>query len=708
MRFDEFKLNPIVESLLSEVSMSPSTLQQWAASPAAEGMLMGFEFEMIVPGVNSEEEDPEPDWDADRRIRGGIDDIIDFFSNDDYGFGLSRRDQDRKREELYEKYREWEYEALDRYMDNNSDEVNDIIRGALDDSIDYSECLDQASEELGVDREQARLNDEVRTRANEIRDEKIDEIMTDRDSREWQDAWDLAWEQMSEEFYSEDHSDEWLDDIGIRYMSDAHSEFGFDWPVWTGFNSGAGNMSIADVAGDFEHSMGVHNIAYSDNYHGYRGDRSNKWIIEPDGSLEPSDDNDSGLEFISPALPIAEALQRMKELVDWAKDYGCYTGHKNETGLHINISVPNFSIDNLDYIKLALFLGDQYVLEQFGRTGNAYAQSAIDIIKRKANQDPASLDAMFNQMKDHLNTAASKLIHSGNTQKYTSINTKTGYVEFRGPGGDYLNMDVDQLANTALRMAMALQIACDENAYKQEYAKKLYKLLGPNQQEGNTVELFTKYVNGEITKQTLKAYLQQAQATRTAKKYPPDARKRYLVWVTNNPMLKTEIIARSEQSALTRAQVQNSDWERLNDNMFTVQLLGLASEKELSQDEIAAAARASHNAANDPREDLPMWNVENINTGTITRIRAENSNSALNQMAELSGWDRNNFRIATQPATRETYGGGFRDVRVRNSITGESYTVRASTPTMAQEIATQSFGGTPFQWQVFGFPRGEF
>lgn len=51
MRFREFKLSQLTESLLSEVSMAPSRLMQWAQSPSAEGMLMGIEFEMYVPDV---------------------------------------------------------------------------------------------------------------------------------------------------------------------------------------------------------------------------------------------------------------------------------------------------------------------------------------------------------------------------------------------------------------------------------------------------------------------------------------------------------------------------------------------------------------------------------------------------------------------------------------------------------------------------------
>ena len=59
-------------------------------------------------------------------------------------------------------------------------------------------------------------------------------------------------------------------------------------------------------------------------------------------------------------------------------------------------------------------------------------------------------------MKEGLTLAASKIIHTGYTNKYTSINTKEGYIEFRGPGGDYLDKSPEELANTALRYGLGL------------------------------------------------------------------------------------------------------------------------------------------------------------------------------------------------------------------------------------------------------------
>jgi hypothetical protein len=41
-------------------------------------------------------------------------------------------------------------------------------------------------------------------------------------------------------------------------------------------------------------------------------------------------------------MPIDELLSDLNKVKKWADRTGCYTGKKNKTGLHINVSVPEF------------------------------------------------------------------------------------------------------------------------------------------------------------------------------------------------------------------------------------------------------------------------------------------------------------------------------------------------------------------------------
>ena len=149
-------------------------------------------------------------------------------------------------------------------------------------------------------------------------------------------------------------------------MSDVSASFEISWPYWTSNDEMQGKVDIESVADDFGNFVGKR-VNWSSSYH--RGRREpNAYVVEPDGSLDPDSSEDMGLEFVSPPMPIDEMIDQLNEVQKWAKGYGCYTN--DSTGLHINISVPGFSRDKLDFVKLALLLGDKYVLEQFGRSSN--------------------------------------------------------------------------------------------------------------------------------------------------------------------------------------------------------------------------------------------------------------------------------------------------------------------------------------------------
>jgi hypothetical protein len=165
---------------------------------------------------------------------------------------------------------------------------------------------------------------------------------------------------------------------------------------------------------------------------------------------------------------------------------------------------------------------------------NGFCKSAAGIIEKNASE-PAVVEEVLEKMRTKLNTEESKLIHDSNTGKYTSINTKNGWVEFRGPGGDWLNHGQEELISTSLRLARALKIACDEDAYKEEYARKLYKMMKPTEfstktnRRGEEVKdkpieddvssLFSKYASGELSMSDFKQSLKKIQKDRAEDKF---------------------------------------------------------------------------------------------------------------------------------------------------------------------------------------------
>ena len=265
-----------------------------------------------------------------------------------------------------------------------------------------------------------------------------------------------------------------------------------------------GSPTGADAIGaDFESYIG-RNVIVSDGYHGARRD-GRSYIVEPDGSINPSRGG-LGLEFVSPPMSISAMLSDFDKVVKWCRMNGAYTN--NSTGLHMNVSIRGMGTkedgagsNTLDYVKLAILLGDRYVLDQFGRLGNSYAVSAMEKIEALVDKKPEKVLKMLDLMRGHLDHMASLMIHSGSSKKYTSINTKSGYIEFRSPGGDWLGNPklIEAAKNSLLRFVVALDAANDPNKYRQEYLKKLYALLSPAKDD--SLNLFWQYNTGKISKQ---------------------------------------------------------------------------------------------------------------------------------------------------------------------------------------------------------------
>lgn len=304
---------------------------------------------------------------------------------------------------------------------------------------------------------------------------------------------------MGENFNKSWHIKGWFRSAGLHDMSDIEHEydvsFGDDEPP-----------ELADTARSFSRLLG-RPVKTSAKYHGVTRDNVH-YIIEPDGSLHADPESDDvGLEFISPPLPLPEMLDDLSKVLSWARINRCYTD--NLCGLHMNVSLDNVDINQLDYVKLALFVGDEYILNQFGRLGNTYAQKSIDSIIKNIDRLKRTGDSiqLLQQAQKHLAGIAHKSIHDGITKHHMSMDVHRGdsggYVEFRHAGGDWMRIKVSQLQSTLNRFVVALEIACNPNMYKEEYAKKLYKLFNPGMQSNPKSQLFSDYFAGKIDKQTL-------------------------------------------------------------------------------------------------------------------------------------------------------------------------------------------------------------
>jgi len=708
---------------LFEVKMSPSSLKKLASAIDAR---VGIEFEMIVPDVGSVDGDdyePEEDMDYDESV-SDIADIVRFFNDGDYNDRGTIRELE---EELREKFYEWQNEKIDEQW--NSSDGREFFVKWIKENVDPDDVADHVDkpEDLFGNREPDKEDWE-----KFIEDEWEEGFNSDN----YQNAYDEFRE--DRQYDGDFDENEFLSDIGIRYMSDVNNNVRsyVSWPHWT-YPDGDGEANLEGLADEFSDIIG-RKVHYSTGYHG--GPRtSDAYTIEPDSSLSGNGD-DTGLEFISPPLPIDEALDDVKKIKEWADDRGIYTNRS--TGLHMNVSVPGFDPEKLDFVKLTLLLGDKYLLDRFGRSANTYCKSAMDIISEAPSVQDKEL--LFKKLKNNLETMASKVIHSGRVGKFTSINPKDNRVEFRGPGGDWLDQNFDKIEETLYRCVVALDAAVDPDKYRKEYLKKLTKMFAPT--KGSLEDVFMQYQAGTITREELKFKLKTAQASRKQEKLsnqgiveiPYFAEARDGDWIVEYEtpgnfrvyriLLKKTQQVDTDQKALEAAMKIEPSWFRPDEieNITVTENMGkqnyIVQHKdgnEISSEYAYTPLQALEFAfANDPslknkRDDIvvkpqtdvqnlgssprmgpgeQMFTVVNNTTNQSVNIAAIDSAVALSRaLRNNPSWDSYHHQIrvlAASPTQRET-GSTYNLYRVRGN--GNSEYVSARSVGEAGRIALTAF-----------------
>jgi len=529
LELSQFKRTPVAESVeqLAEVRMAPSNLQQWARSPEAQGIRAGFEAELIFRDTTNDGDsdyEMEPDYDMDERCRT-IQQVMDFFSNGEYG-GLSDRQQSRLQDDLDESYMNWLDDEMRKAF---RDEQEDLIKKVLVDENDWDEdneiqkqleLLNLSDDEMNAiieagekapkftsSKEQilyAEANPlynrylDAQKEAEDLLDELVQDSIRAEDK-----FYDAALEDFRDGFYLDDDSG-FFEDTGNRWMSDIASNYDLDWPYMTGGGGNDGSRDWESI-GDSLHDTIDMPVKVSSGYHNATR-KEGLWIVEPDSSLEPDDREDFGLEIVSPPMPLEQALEKLQEVCDWANDSTEGNAYTNSsTGLHMGVSVP-FKGGDVDYLKLILFLGDEYVLKQFGREANTYTKSAMSKFRENIRGGRADPAGAMKLMQSGLIELAHREIQKGvGDGKYTSAHIQKGYIEFRSAGGDWLaeeNANPEILQNTMLRYARAMSLAANPSEERREYAKKLYKLVAP---EGDSeLALFSQFAAGELTAEQLK------------------------------------------------------------------------------------------------------------------------------------------------------------------------------------------------------------
>lgn len=656
------KLNDIFTIKLDEVRQAPSNLKQFANSPEAEGIMAGFEAEMIFRGWNSKEDysdDPQPDY-SDNQQTGNIENIIDFFNDGDVN---GRQELGALQREMENDWLEWLATASSEHFYDNAERIvrdwiegdewdwNDEITDALEDAGYSQEDIEAAfaaqkavhaarRSHDNADIESARMKYKdgfaLWMKGHELASAKLDEL-TEKAIEEGNADYQAAQQNSREAFEEDAIQDEWLEAEGLDNMVAVSNRYSgiITWPHWDyGDQDNEGTYS-EDAARQLADSLvqiipGDQKIRAT-NWAGKDKD-PDTWYLESDASIHPDDNDDLAVEIVSPPMPLKQCLEVMDKFFKWAEKNDGYTNES--TGFHMGVSMPEQDSTKVDFTKLALFLGDKYVLEQFGRMGNNYCLSALKKIEAAIRNNKVSPQKALEALRKGLDRTASEILaNNEGFGKFTSINPKSKYIEFRSAGGEDYSEDIDKLQSTLGRYAQAMWIASHPEAYRDEYQKKLYKLLSESEDKTDTIKELAKLSAGKATEANIdgwadrmRAILQRSNANRMAARGD-----KLLVWTVKQKMGSasySDVVAKTAAEAIKICQDYDRDWNRSPASAFIATPVKAASPEQVARYE---AKQSGSKAAT-------QWEVYDKNTGNSVHKFDNPENTVQAGVGYALGW----------------------------------------------------------------------
>lgn len=433
----------------------------------------GFEAETIWEGFSSES-------DHEDFLYGENWNVVQDLIYDQEGSRSVDHVTEAFREWLQESEKFYEYESdviaelveerkedsdyLDNYV---SDEVD------MDDVTDYKEMILQGLEDQGDRQSQEEIEERsdweedawAREFVDAEREDAFLEWLADdiRDNGEqWDEAWDRALSNIDE--------DDWCNE---EYNGNWHSLLG-DLDIFLYSDSQGSMEEVADQIRDWATDASISSNVEAGEYHSGQQVDNDYWRVEDDSSIEG---DGLGAEIISPVYNTpTDMLAEMKSLFSHWSSRNVDTNRS--TGLHVTMSMAG-NVEPVNKLKVALLLGDKYLLQQFNRDGNSYTKSQVKEIQQymqnlSANyKDQKTLSALEDMLKDGISAG-----------KFTSINFKdatnddgNGLIEFRIAGGDSYHRDFNTVAKTTIRYAAVMRAGHDKNAFREDYIKALFRFV---------------------------------------------------------------------------------------------------------------------------------------------------------------------------------------------------------------------------------------
>ena len=132
---------------------------------------------------------------------------------------------------------------------------------------------------------------------------------------------------------------------------------------------------------------------------------------------------------------------------------------------------------------MALLLGDEYLLAEFGRLRNSYTKSQYNNVLKHAEGmkrgDVKSFKAFEKELAKGIDSGKFNSIHFKTDKDRTSGND---LVEFRIAGGTDYNTMYEKVVKACVRYATIMKAGYEEDAFRTDYVKAVSRLLRKSQE----------------------------------------------------------------------------------------------------------------------------------------------------------------------------------------------------------------------------------
>ncbi len=285
----------------------------------------------------------------------------------------------------------------------------------------------------------------------------------------------------------------------LNDMDIATAEVGFEKDDYNIADDATRLASYRLIAEDLSKQLGVRVLYNADAGKAFHmSNRYRNWILTEDSTLRYLEDAEDviGCELISPKMQAMVGYQDLMKVLQILQNgvLGLDIKTTYDTGLHINVGVEGKEIDAL---KMLVLLGDDHIIQKFSRvanehTGPAYQELVARLTAAGRGQElhaasgRALVQATQKAMREiqvdqqdltRLTQLMNDLKPEGKSYSVNFMKLPSGYVEFRAIGNaDYEQKSAD-IASAVQRMIVITHIATDPDAYRQEFLKKLYKIV---------------------------------------------------------------------------------------------------------------------------------------------------------------------------------------------------------------------------------------